>query len=314
MRSSIFLGDALEALHRLKPDNPQQAAKILEILNVGTPVGRLDPTGAPGGGLFARAGEPPDPEPPAGPAAPVNPPRPAESRSVPSAVSVTERARPALPAGRFSALPPAAEPPPSTARFFDPLLRPEWTRGVLFAVAATEVAGREVDVPRTIELMAVRKPPRRLPRRRRWSVRLGAQFLVDLGPGMAPYRADRAWLLEKLGDAVGQERVSVLRFAGCPLRAAGPGPRSTWRPYRPPPLREPVVVFSDASVFDKRTTPAEWVAFAKIVARAGSSLTLVTPVSAESVPREVREQLSVVELSRRTTMVDARAANSRRRT
>lgn len=310
MRPSIFLGDALEALHRLKPDNPQQAAKILEILNVEFATAPR----APSSDRHARGSEPLVPEPPVGTTSPATPLLPAAGRSVPSAVSVTERARPALPAGRFSALPPATEPPPSTARFFDPLLRPEWTRGILFAVAATEVASREVDVPRTVELMAVRKPPRRLPRRRRWSVRLGAQFLVDLGPGMAPYRADRTWLLEKLGDAVGHERVSVLRFAGCPLRAAGPGPRSTWRPYQPPPLREPVVVFSDASVFDKRTRPTDWIAFAKIVARAGSSLTLVTPVAAESVPPEVREQLSVVELSQRTTMVDARAANSRRRT
>lgn len=308
MRGAIFLADALRVLHVLKPDTPEDVAAVLELLGTGPTAAALQPASPPPAPRQSAVDGRPvaEPEVPAPQAAAP----PAAVTSVPSTVSEGLRALPAEPGRAVAALArttprrEAPEPP------FEPLLRPEWTRGVLFAAAATQVADGEVDLPRMVHLLAVRRPPARIPRRRRWSGRLGAQLLVDMGPGMAPYRADRTWLMRELADVIGRDGLSVLRFASNPL-TAGPGPRSTWRRYAPPVSGLPVLVFSDATVFARQAPVGDWAQFAEDVATAGSPVVLITPVSAGSVPTGLRARAAVVELDSRTTMAKARLSVSR---
>ena len=126
---------------------------------------------------------------------------------------------------------------------------------------------------------------------------------------MAPYRADRTWLIEELKDAVGHDRAVRAPLRRLPAEGDRPRPTLDVAP-RPPPCPQPVVVFSDATVFDKRTPTGDWVAFARCVTKAGSPLTLLTPVSAGSIPAEIRRRVNVVELNGQTTMADAQAATA----
>ena len=52
-------------------------------------------------------------------------------------------------------------------------------------------------------------------------------------------------LLAEIQRHVGAERLAVARFAGCPTRGAGSGPRRRWGAWRPPRPGMPIAVISD---------------------------------------------------------------------
>lgn len=311
VRPEVFLGDGLRALHTLTPDNPAEAKAILDLLGLRAtaPADRTSPVPP---AVYERTEEP------AVTAAATGRPGPETTReplgeddTVPFRLLTRSRGNRGA-AGRpvqlADPLPPWS---PSPAVLFDPPLRREWTRGVLFASAAIPLDGHEVDVARAVQSMVTGVPPVRLPRRRRWSTRLGVQLLIDVGPGIAPYRADRNWLVTMLADVVGRETMTVLRFAGCPTLGAGRGARSSWREYEPPAAGVPVLVFSDVTAFSPEIHTALWMEFADRVTRAGCHLVLVTPLTAASVPPPLRARVAVVQLDRRTVMAQARRAVAR---
>lgn len=309
MRGEIFLGDALTALRFLAPETEGDAVVMLNLLRV-----RMS------GARSASAAIPaalPKSRPPAPPL--IDAPQPgarADVTSHPTAIPAKITYHRGGPApdfrwpGGVRAL--AVEPRVHLAPF-EPLLQPSWVRGVLFAAAATLVDGREIDTARWVATVARGMVPSTVPRRPRWSTRVGAQLLVDLGESMSPFRADRSWLIKELSNVVGRDNLDVQRFAECPLRAVGAGPRSHWRAYRPPPVGTPVLAFTDAGVLARGTTSAaeDWARFGTMVSRAGCGLVLITPLARSSVPGELRERAAVLSLDRDITMGAVRDAVER---
>lgn len=309
MRGDIFFGDALTALTLLAPESERDAAAVLDLLGI-----RMSSAGSAPAALPTASPKPPPPPPP-----PIEVP---QSGVLPDATN-QPTARPAKITyhrdrltpdfrwpGGVSAL---AMAPGAQLAPFEPLLEPSWVRGVLFAAAATLVDGREIDTASWVATVARGTVPSTVPRQRRWSTRVGAQLLVDIGESMSPFRADRSWLIKELSDVVGRDHIDVQRFAVCPLRAVGTGPRSTWRAYRPPPVRSPVLAFTDAGMFARGTTSAadDWASFGTMVNRAGCGLVLVTPLAPSSVPCELRERAAVLSFDRTLTMGVVRDAVAR---
>lgn len=309
MRGEIFLGEALTALRLLAPETEGDAAAVLNLLGVRMSGAKSAPAAAP-----ATLPKPTPPPPP-----PIEAPPPGalpDLTSHPTALpaKITYHRGGPTPDFRWPggvsalAMAPRAQPAP-----FEPLLQPSWVRGVLFAATATLVDGREIDTASWVATVARGMVPSTVPRRPRWSTRVGAQLLVDVGESMSPFRADRSWLIKELSNVVGRDHLDVQRFAECPLRAVGTGPRSTWRAYRPPPVGTPVLAFTDTGVFARGTTSAadDWVGFGAMVSRAGCALVLVTPLAPSSVPRDLRERAAVLSFDRDLTMGAVRDAVER---
>jgi hypothetical protein len=135
---------------------------------------------------------------------------------------------------------------------------------------------------------------------------------VDLSESMLPFRADLVALVARVRRVLGDDGLSVLRFAESPMARAGAGPgrRPTWKRYEPPPTPRPVLVASDLGLtrepdsdldLDVVDARADWLEFAQLVRRAGCPLVVLVPYPRSRVPRELRRAMTVVEWDRTTT-------------
>ncbi|MFF1480835.1 hypothetical protein ACFVYD_25360 [Streptomyces sp. NPDC058301] len=212
-----------------------------------------------------------------------------------------------LPARRTNATPLSHESP----------WKGDWARGIMFAVAATPVASRELDQRALLRGVAGGQALRAVPRRRRFSTRRGAQLLLDHGPGMAPFRDDGVWLRDLVGSIAGRDRVEVLRFRGAPGRGVVRQDPLTIDPYRPPPPGTPVILFSDLGrmrpPFAGRGVagPQEWRAFVHAVAHSGCPVICLTPYESADYPAVLRKKVAFVPLDRRVSLRHAREATAR---
>ncbi len=224
-----------------------------------------------------------------------------DDEPVPSDLS---EARLALPVTGASGVldPPGSGPDPPV----DPLFLPRWTSAVLRTALAVERPTGPVDVGRLVGDMARLRFPARLPRRRRWQLAPAVQVLADLSEDMLPHRADVLGLLGTLRRVVGEDRVTVLRFAGRPMTAVGPGDRRTWGPYRPPPVPQPVLLLSTlgssaADPLDGGSLGRELGRLTRLLHRSGCRVLAFVPNSASRVPAAHRRGLGVVEWDRTTS-------------
>lgn len=198
----------------------------------------------------------------------------------------------------------------------DPLLAPGWARAILGTALATPTGEGEVDVDRVAEQMGRLQPVTRVPRLPLASLRHGAQVLVDHGRGMQPFHRDLAWLRDALERVVGRGRCEVLRFAGTPLRGAGSGPRIAWGEYRPPAPGTPVLVLTDVGIGKPALSadpagPAEWLAFAALLRRAGCPLLALVPYAPSRWPRELAGGMTLLPWDRGTSAAQVRGAVTR---
>jgi hypothetical protein len=199
---------------------------------------------------------------------------------------------------------------PGRSQAVEPLLLPRWTPGILTLTLALEADDGPLDIDRVVESLARREAPARLPRRAHRSLSAGAHLLVDLSESMLPFRADLVALVARVRRVLGDDGLSVLRFAESPLAGTGPGRRSTWSRYEPPPTPRPVLVATDLGltpepdldadlgVMDAR---ADWIELAQLVRRAGCPLIVLVPYPRSRVPRELKRAMTVVEWDRTTT-------------
>ena len=189
----------------------------------------------------------------------------------------------------------------------EPLLVPRWTPGILNAALAVDRSDGVLDVDRLVEALGRLDLPSRLPRRTRWSVDSGAQVLVDLSEDMLPFRQDVLGLLRRVRDVVGRDRVTVLRFAGRPLTAIGPGRQDTWGGYVAPHTRAAVLVITNFGLAstrlggDDEEREREWLALARTLAGLRCPLVALVPNATARVPTRLRGAMALVEWDRGTS-------------
>ncbi|NEM04742.1 hypothetical protein [Geodermatophilus normandii] len=209
--------------------------------------------------------------------------------------------------------PPGAGPDPPV----DPLFLPRWTAAILRTALAVDRPTGAVDVGRLVGDLARLRFPARLPRHRRRQLAPAVQVLADLSDDMLPHRTDVLGLLGTLHRVVGQDRLAVLRFAGRPMTEVGAGNRTTWGPYRPPPVPQPVLLLSTlgSSFADPlaggESLGRELSLLTRLLHRHGCRVVALVPNSAARVPAAHRRGLSVVEWDRTTSPRTVRRAVGR---
>lgn len=203
---------------------------------------------------------------------------------------VTARLRPLAPRSRMPVAPPAnwsegiptlpLKSPPAPPLPHEPLTAPGKSRELISASVMVRERVGALDIARLVDVISQGRAVTRLFRQPRWTLRRGAQVLLDLGEGTEPFRDDQFWLVEQLARFVGREQLEVLRFYGSPSRRVQPTgtPRSV--PYRPPPERTPVLVLSDLGIAGRYgVCPLEhaWREWSEGLRRRGSPVLVLLP-------------------------------------
>lgn len=229
-RGAVWAGDYLRAMHALGPDgvDPAVMSKLL-----GLREDEAKPPVPPLAGTVSSAA-PPDEELPPGDSSSEDA-TDVLTSSYPSGVA----SRPAGESGTadrpvqldwaYEYAQPGAEPPWQDAQALEtgsPALRPAPAHEPLFArrvergilqtaLSRPERAG-EVDLPALVDIVSAGRPVRVLPRLPVPTLRFGVRLLVDEGWQMAPFRRDRAALVDSVRAVTGRSATTVRYFAGTP--------------------------------------------------------------------------------------------------
>ncbi len=211
--------------------------------------------------------------------------------------AVGRRPEPAVPGGGRGAATTGGSDVPT-------LFRPRVARHILGAALSVPVAEGDIDVDSVADMVAARRPVATIPRKRLFTMRFGAQVLLDVGPGMQPFYTDVARLPEILSSIIGPG-LTVLRFDTFPLDGAGPRGRP-WPDYRPPPAGTPVLVVTSFGIGGRgapRPAPvARWTAFVQLLNRAGCRPLALVPGSADRVDPDLSALMTVVPWDRAATV------------
>lgn len=311
-RSDVFIGDLLEALHRLDVRTPEEAHRVMQMLGLDTwapieaeaaasaaaaaaPVARAQPTleaepdqALPPAATLPAPGAAPDAAEPA--QAELQPLPPRTPASLPRWHGVA-----ALPRAQRSAVPPAP-----------PLFAPLKARALVAGLAAAQAPDGSPDLDRLVGQLAQGRLQTPLPQALSWRLSGGLQVLVDEGPAMAPLQADVDWLQARLAKLLPADRISWLRFMGTPLRGCRePGRRGRWA-WKPGPPGHATLLVSELGLapsgpLDPSAGVQEWLTFARRASQHGLALRTLAPWPAPRVPRVLSQALHPIPWDRSTT-------------
>jgi hypothetical protein len=180
-----------------------------------------------------------------------------------------------------------------------PLIAPGKMRAVLAALAAMPSPGSDPDTAALLERIARGLPLDRVPRQPVWSLRRGAQLLVDCSPALMVLAHDIESFERRLQRIVGDARLQRLYFAGCPSRGVGRGERSSWKEWRPAAPGVPVVILTDLGCAGPRGNadwagPEEWSRFADHSRETGTALVALVPYPVHRVAPSLAQRITVV--------------------
>lgn len=299
--TEVNRGDLAEALKKLKPTNEATRLAIAQALGMG-----WDPpkkSKAPGkekriegpavtGGRLTRN-------------VPFFEQMPLPSRAL---LSLLEHRRSEEPAPSIYVEPLQTSPPESETQSppHEPLFLPRWTRGILNAALATDSEIGDVDIDRAVRTLAKGHALVDLPLMSTPTLARGVQLLIDRSEAMVPFIRDQMILHEQITATVGRDRVTTLRFVGCPTRGAGTGPEATWSTYDAPLNGGPVLLLTDLGIgrpalSDERAGAMEWFNFAQIVRKAKCPLIAFVPYGESRWPQKLRGHMSIIQWDRNTT-------------
>jgi hypothetical protein len=201
--------------------------------------------------------------------------------------------------------------------FLQPLLDPLWQRGVLTEAVGRRLAEGDIDVLALVEALAKGRPLAEAPREKIQSVSKGCQLLIDNGPGMRPFGSDSRQLAGSVRRAVGAEHTRVLTFVDCPTSGVL---NETYddEPYTPPDNGAIVLAVSDLCSGGppsaiRRAAPRDWLAVARMVRDAASTLVVLNPYPRELWPAAIASRVPVIYWDRGTRAADVRRARRRSR-
>lgn len=189
------------------------------------------------------------------------------------------------------------------------LLEPTWQRNIVVAAMSSSVEANELDTDRATEDMAQGQELRRLPKRRRDSLQVGSQLLVDAGPTMAPFSADRRALARIVRDAVGEGTTYVGVFRGTPLGGVGQNLHEPLKAYSPPAGGVVLLLSGLGAAAASSSSPLlddEWLEFAERVRQKGRAPVVLSPYPIRDVSRRLRSAFTILMWSRSTTARDVR--------
>lgn len=301
--SDIWLADLMRGFERLQPADEATRACLARMAGFDwRPLGKPQPAPKPGLAAPPPQATAPTPRPPA--ATPIAPP-PGDGASIEEDLPLIGTAAPE-PGTEWEAVKPL-EPPPSAPREqppYLPLFRPEWGRHLATTLARIPRPMGPVDEEQLTRAMSQGTPVTRIPRRPIWSLSLGVQLLLDVGPGMEPFAGDQIALAALFRDAVGPGQTREVQFADCPSRGVIEDGEVV--AYSPPDPGVPVVAVSDLGLGGPpthlaRSRPVEWLALARRLAAQGSHLRILVPYERSRWSADLRDSLCLIEWDRPTT-------------
>jgi hypothetical protein len=305
--ATIFLGDYARALKLLAPADDATRQAIAELLGLERVPVELEaappaPTRLPVQSEPAPEAPPIVPEPADQTPSPAAPQTPAWLASTLEPLPRTsgEWVFPADPLPE-TAMPETIVPPP-----LRPLFVPSWTRGILSASLATMSEDGPLDIQRLADTVARGAAIQKLYRLPWPTLRRGAQLLIDRAEALEPFWRDQRWLQEVIVRTVGTARVEVLRFANCPTRGAGKGPKRSWAAYQAPAPGTVVAILTDLGIGEppfasEYTDVAEWRAFARALWWHDCPIVAFVPYPPERYPRGLAKLITIVQWGRGTT-------------
>jgi hypothetical protein len=311
--ADIWLGDLLRAFDALQPGDESTRALVARMAGFDWMPARPPDTVA--GPEVAPAAKPaeaavrPPPSPPPEPPA-------EDSQQIEEELPLVGTSAPE-PAPGWRSVPPL-DPYPAGIRPslpYLPLFRPEWCRTLVTTLASVPLPIGPVDEARLVVAIARGSPVRHIPRRPKWSLALGVQFLVDVARGMEPFAGDQTRLLALFQECVGCDQTHDIQFADCPSRGVF-DEEDALVPYRLPDPGVPVVAVTDAGLGPSpshlgRSQPGEWIALSRRLRAQRSPLRLLVPCERARWPAELREAVCLVEWDRPTTVGTVRRLSIR---
>ncbi len=190
----------------------------------------------------------------------------------------------------------------------EPLFFPRWTRAILSAGLATNSDVGPVDVDRVVEILARGESLKTLPVLSTPTLTRGVQLLIDRSEAMTPFIRDQVRLHKEIVATVGSDRVTTLRFVGCPIRGAGDGAAPSWSSYEPPVSKAPVLLLTDLGIGrprlnDERAGIEEWLLFIEQVKKAKCPLLAFVPYAQTRWPPELASRMSIIQWDRKTSAI-----------
>lgn len=201
----------------------------------------------------------------------------------------------------------------------DSLLYPAWSRAILYALLTRTTFSGDVNLEKTIEMLAQFKRMDCYPRKPVKNLRAGIQLLIDVNNLMDPYAEDQRQILTQIKKQLLADcQIDELYFSACPIRGAWhKDAADPYLPYRKPIWPgTPVLLLSDLcagkSLFGSSSASlSEWLKFARELMAACSPVIALVPYPIHDIPVELRRVIKVVHWDRSTTtgMVERKVTN-----
>jgi len=283
------IGDVLRAWHRLQPQDPETRARIAAALGVHwSPPVEVQPP----------APQPQIPEPIGPPALEEaaqleTPSGPQRSFDLYTSAPVSDTSTAGEILGE-TAMEIYRELLPFPAK--EPLLNPQWTRGIFSTRLSQAVASRTVDIDAIIRSEFQARPLDRLPWKRVFTMSSGVRCFIDISAPFDIFIEDRAQVLRALRAIAGFERVSVTFFETLPdgtEARAEPGTEGAAAPEAPILL---LTDFGHYSVFGRHwALHEEWLAWVERErARGTTRIVALTPLEAAQWPAVLLSEMEIV--------------------
>jgi hypothetical protein len=203
-----------------------------------------------------------------------------------------------------------ARPVQQTAVSPESLFRPSWTRALSATLTARRANRGALDVRRTIEIFAERRPLRALPRLSRLVSASEVVTVIDSAETMSWFRSDAEELVTRL-DNVTRARLTVAESMGVPsLVAAGAVPAVDDDGSGSTSIRigraGRVIGLTDlglGNVWAKTNSVARveaWIELGRSLRGRGASLVIVTPVPRHRIPSSLLRLATCVHWDRST--------------
>jgi hypothetical protein len=300
--SEISLGDLAYALKKLQPTNDDTRLAIAKTLGMTMEISQKVRSA-----VKRTSKKVADEKPVPSTSTPTFEPLVWQDRPLASRVEHTRSEMP-LPSIYVPPLPRSAPESETQSPPLEPLFFARWTRGILSAALATNSEIGEVDVEQVVKTLATGRSVKKFPLLSSPTLNRGVQLLIDRSQAMEPFIKDQARLHQEIMNVVGSDRVTTLRFVGCPTRAAGSGPHETWSKYEPPLTGSPVLLLTDLGIgrprlSDERSGVSEWLNFAQLLKKFKCPLIAFVPYGESRWPPALRNHMSIIQWDRNTTAI-----------